>query len=109
MYRRSGDRQWMAFGCAHVLQSDQSGVNVKMGNDQAFARALYLCLVCVRVDERVWWEVSASCASAGWGVITVGSKTQTRPTHLWSSQKKNMLDVNNPEGEQTLMKRVLRV
>lgn len=28
--------QCMAFGCAHVLQSDQSGVNVEMGNDQAF-------------------------------------------------------------------------
>lgn len=28
----------MAFGCADVLQSDQSGVNVDMGNAQAFVR-----------------------------------------------------------------------
>lgn len=46
--------------------------------------------VCVRVDKRVWWEVSASCASAGWGVITVGGKSRTRPAHLWSSQVKNV-------------------
>lgn len=44
--------------------------------------------VCLCVDKRVWWEVSASCASAGRGVITVSSETQTRPAHLCSPQMK---------------------